>query len=72
MHPAGISPGGKRMKSILLLLPIIVVTFDIKAVSWRKHQTKSLDLGWHFAMLEPWATLFSCKISGARGRFSKA
>jgi hypothetical protein len=28
--PAGISPGGKRMKRILLLLPLIVVTFDIK------------------------------------------
>jgi hypothetical protein len=28
--PAGFSPGGKRMKRILLLLPIIVVTFDLK------------------------------------------
>jgi len=28
--PAGISPGGKRMKRILLLLQLIVVTFDVK------------------------------------------
>jgi len=30
MGPAGISPGGKRMKRVLLLLPLIVVTFDVK------------------------------------------
>jgi hypothetical protein len=28
--PAGISPGGKRMAYILLLLPIMLVVFDVK------------------------------------------
>jgi hypothetical protein len=60
------------MHTISIFLPLIVVILEVKAVSWRKHQTKPLDPGWHFAIIDRWATLFSCKISGARGRICKA
>lgn len=59
------------MTTHLLLLLLIVVTFDFKAGLWRKRQTKSIDHGWFFAILGAWATLSYFTPSGASGLISK-